>query len=217
MRKSIRVGEMEETTKVLPLGEARSVRVETRMSAGELRLGGGAPGLLDARFRTNVESWRPEVNYSLEGSRGLLRIEQPRRRGVSWGRAENKWDIRLTDQVPLEIEARFGAGQADLSLGELDLQGLNIDMGVGDLTLDLAGYSGGGFSGRVKGGIGHGALYLPRDVGVRVTVEGGLGSIDAVGFLVDHRVYTNEAYERSGTKIELRVEAGIGSLELRLR
>jgi hypothetical protein len=212
-----RVGEMEETSKSIPLDDAQSLQVDVRMNAGELRLEGGAPGILEARFRTNVEVWKPEVTYRLEGTRGVLLIEQPRRQGISWGRAENKWDVRLNDRVPVDLTAKFGAGEARVNLSALTLDGLSLKMGVGDLTLDLGSYAQKGFSGHLKGGVGHATIYLPEGMGVRVSVHGGLGSIDAVGFQVDHRVYTNEAYAKGGPSIDLDVEAGIGSLDLRLR
>jgi len=212
-----RVGEMEEVEKSVPLDSAQSVDVNLQISAGELHLEGGAAGLMEGRFRTNVERWKPDINYSLFGSRGTLTIEQPRNEGIHWGRAENIWDVRLSDKVPVNINAKFGAGEARLVLGTLNIQDLEVKMGVGDLTLDLAGYTQKGFSGRLKGGIGHATLYLPEKAGVRVSVDGGLGSIDAQGFMVDHHVYTNDAFGKSGVTIDLKVEAGIGSLDLRLR
>jgi len=212
-----RVGEMHEVNKSIPLDGAQSIEADLRMNAGELRLRGGAPGIMEGRFETNVERWKPEVQYSLEGGRGRLSVEQPRRNELSWGRARNIWDVRLNDDLPLDLRARFGAGEARLELGTLNIRDLNLRMGVGDLTLDLAGYDQESFRGRLKGGIGHASIYLPRDVGVRVTVHGGLGSIDAVGFNVDGRVYTNDAYDKSRTTIKLDIDAGIGSLDLRLR
>lgn len=212
-----RVGDMHELNKSIPLDGAQSLDVDLRMSAGELQMGGGAAGLLEGRFRTNIEQWKPEVRYALDGVRGMLNIEQSRHNGLSWGRAENSWDVRLNDRIPVDLQAKFGAGEARLNLGTLNIHNLNLKMGVGDLTLDLSGYNQKGFSGRIKGGIGHAALFLPQNIGVRVTVHGGLGSIDASGFNVDHRVYTNDAYGKSEATIDLDIEAGIGSLDLRLR
>jgi hypothetical protein len=212
-----KIGEMKEVNKSIPLDSAQSVDVNLRINAGELRLEGGAAELMEGRFRTNVERWKPDISYSLFASRGTLTIEQPRHEGIHWGRAENRWDVRLSDKVPVNINAKFGAGEARLTLGTLDIQGLEIKMGVGDLTLDLAGYNRKGFSGHLKGGIGHATLVLPENAGVRVSVDGGLGSINASGFRVDHHVYTNDAYGKAAVNIDLSVEAGIGSLDLRLR
>lgn len=212
-----RIGKMEEVDKSVPLDSAQSVDLNLRMSAGELRLEGGASGLMEGRFRTNVQRWQPRVEYRLNGTTGILNIEQPRRPGIHLGRTENSWDVRLNNNVPIDLAARFGAGEAKIVLGTMNIRALEIKMGVGDLTLDLAGYSQKGFSGRLKGGIGHATLYLPEKVGVRVSVDGGLGSIDAQGFTVDHHVYTNDAYGKSDVTIDLKVEAGIGSLDLRLR
>jgi hypothetical protein len=212
-----RIGEMEEISKSVPLDSAQSVDVNLRMSAGELRLEGGASALMEGRFRTNVERWQPVVDYRLNGTSGSLSIEQPRHERIHWGRAENRWEIRFNDKVAVDLSAKFGAGEAKIVLGTMNIKGLEIRMGVGDLTLDLAGYKQKSFNGWVKGGVGHASLYLPENVGVRVSVDGGLGSINASGFRVDHHVYTNDAYGKSDVTIDLKVEAGIGSLDLRLR
>ncbi|MCJ7610928.1 MAG: toast rack family protein, partial [Candidatus Aminicenantes bacterium] len=79
----VKVGERHEINKSIPLDNAQSLEVDLRMSAGELQLGGGAAGLMDGRFQTNIERWKPEIQYNLDGSRGRLTIEQRRNAGFS--------------------------------------------------------------------------------------------------------------------------------------
>lgn len=69
---------------------------------------------------------------------------------------------------------------------------------------------------KVDGGIGSGKLYLPSEVGVRVRVDGGLGSVNAHGLTKQGGYYVNDAYGRSAVAIEVEVDAGIGSLDLRV-
>ena len=39
-----------------------------------------------------------------------------------------EWDLRLSDRVPLDIHVNFGAGQAQLDLGSLDLRGVEVSL-----------------------------------------------------------------------------------------
>ncbi|MGH9677802.1 MAG: hypothetical protein ACRD36_11930, partial [Candidatus Acidiferrum sp.] len=53
-------------------------------------------------------------------------------------------------------------------------------------------------------------------VGVRVTVQGGLGSVNAPDFKRDGDDYVNDAYGKSGVTVEVHVTGGIGEVYLEL-
>jgi hypothetical protein len=50
-----------------------------------------------------------------------------------------EWDLRLNDDVPMELHVDVGAGRADLKLGSLSLTRLDVAGGAGALTVDLTG------------------------------------------------------------------------------
>jgi hypothetical protein len=204
-------------TETVELGEAESVDVELDMGAGELHLEGGAAALMEGTFRYRFERRIPEVEYSTFAKRGKLSIHERRRRGINLGGGRTKWDIRLNNRVPMDIKVDLGAGESRLDLRDFQIKRLDIDMGVGALTLDLSGERGSDLDVKIDGGIGSATIYLPADVGIRAEIEGGLGSIHAPNFHKSHDIYTNETYGKSAVTIELRVDAGIGSIDLELR
>ena len=133
-----RTGPEQHETQSVDLDKAEMVRVEIKLGAGELEVDGGASKLMDADFTYNVPSWKPAVKYTSSGFRGTLRIEQP---GNSHGGSHVKydWNVRLNDKVPMDISAEFGAGKARMNLGSLDLRSVHVEMGVGEVQLDLRG------------------------------------------------------------------------------
>ena len=204
-------------TRTVTAGGAKSVEVDLRMGAGELRLAGAAQeALLEASFRFNRERLRPDVDYRISGETGVLRVGARRHSGVHFGNVRNAWDLRLGKSLPVELTLDLGAGESRVDLRGLDLTGVDIDMGVGELTLDLSGPHSRSFRVRVDGGIGSATVYLPADVGVRATAHGGLGSIRFRGLRKEGRLYTNEAYGKSPVTIDLDVSGGIGSIDLRV-
>lgn len=204
-------------TKTVAAGGAKAVEVELRMGAGELRLTGAAQeALLEATFRFNRERLRPEVDYRLSGDTGVLRVGARRHSGINLGRVRNDWDLRLGKSLPVDLSLNLGAGESRLDLRGLDLSGVDIDMGVGEMTMDLSGPHTRSFRVNVNGGIGSATVYLPADVGVRARVHGGLGSIRARGLMKDGKLYTNDAYGKSPVTIDLEIDGGIGSIELRV-
>ncbi len=210
------VGELETETKSVELGNAKAVRVEIHMGAGELRVGGGAAKLLDADFAYNVARWRPEVKYTVTGEQGRLEIRQPAGSGGPMGKARYEWDLRFTDSVPLELSVELGAGRADLALGSLSLGNLDLRMGAGETVVDLTGSWKNDVAARIQGGVGKATIRLPQDVGVRVHARGGIGAINAHGFKRDEGAYVNDAYGKSDVTVRVDVQGGVGEINLEL-
>ena len=57
-------------------------------------------------------------------------------------------------------------------------------------------------------------LILPRDAGVRVEADSGLGGVNAEGLSRVGDVYANDAYGRTDVTLEIRAEVGVGGVEL---
>ena len=132
------------------------------------------------------------------------------------GSSKNEWDVRLNGGIPIKLEVDLGAGESRLDLSDIDLRSLTIDMGVGEMKLDLRGRCEQNLDVSIDGGIGSGTLYLPGDAGVRVRVDGGIGSVHAPGFNKSGHVYTNDSYGKAPITIDIDIDAGIGSIDLRL-
>ena len=211
------VGSMKTESKSIPLGEADSVRVRISIGAGELTIEGGAKELMEGEFATNVRHWMPEVDYRVSGSRGDLRIRQRRHSGIPLGHAENRWDVRLNNDVPIDLDINMGAGENRVDFRQVDARSLDIDMGVGELSLDLSAERTRDLDINIDGGIGEATIYLPSETGVRVKVDGGIGEVNASGLAKSGGVYTNEAYAKPGPRLNISIDAGIGSVNLRVR
>jgi len=208
-----RVGETHTISKSVPLGQAKSVGVDIKMGAGELKVSGSATDLMNADFTYNVDSWKPEVRYDASGDQGHLTVEQPESHGHR-GHTRNEWDIRLNDHVATELNANLGAGKANLNLVGLKLSRFEFNLGAGETDVNLDGHWSQNLTGSVQGGVGKATLHLPRDVGVRVTAQGGLGAINANGFTKNGDVYTNDAYGKSPVSLDISVQGGVGEIDL---
>ena len=213
----VAAGDLTEDTHTVQLGEAKSVKLSLNMAAGELELRGGAKDLMEGYFLYNIKRWKPEVNYYVSESRGRLRVRQGKTRGIPVGSTKNRWDINLTNDVPIDLNIDLGAGQGTIDLRGIILESLDIDMGVGDLDVDLSGERKESFRVKINGGIGSATVYLPEDIGVRVEVDKGIGSVHARGLHKSGNEFTNDAYGKTDVTIQVEIEAGIGSIDLRLK
>jgi hypothetical protein len=206
-------GPLTTDSRSIDLDKSEKVRVDLRMGAGELRIRGGAQKLVEANFSYNVPNWKPEVRYETSSFGGRLIIQQPEGKG-HFGNTKNIWELRFNDGVPLDMSMNLGAGQARLDLGSLTLRNVNIEMGVGQLDLDLRGTPKKDYDVRVHGGVGQANIRLPRDVGVVADAQGGIGGISARGLEKRDGRYFNEAYGKSKVTVRLNVQGGVGQIDL---
>lgn len=210
-------GELLEDTRTVELGGAEFADVKLDIGVGELRVHGGARNLMEGYFRYNIDHWKPEIDYRISGSRGILTVKQGKSHRMTTGRKKNKWEVGLNDDIPINLTIDHGVGQGRIDLTRVTLKSVDIDMGVGDLTVDFSGDKTQSLDVVVDCGIGSTTLYLPQQIGVRARIDRGIGSIDARGFNKRGGVYTNDAYGRSDVTIDIDIDAGIGSVELRLK
>lgn len=203
-----------DTSSVERDNNAKLVRVNLNMGAGTLRVEGGANKLAEANFTYN-SPWKPELRYSSSAGYGNLTIGEPEREhGVRTGKQENEWDVHMNRDVPLEIAAHLGAGQANLNLGGLTLRNVEVEMGAGQLDLDLRGKPETSYDVRVRGGVGEATVRVPSSVGVEASVHGGIGEIEASGLHGDKHRYYNDAYGTSKVSVRVDIEGGVGSIKL---
>lgn len=201
--------------KALERQGAQSLRADLEMPAGELRLSGGSSRLLDADFRYAENQGTPRVDYSVANGAGDLRIRQEGR-NVRWGPTENDWDLRLSNELPLDLRLQMGAGYGELRLRDIPLTRLSVNMGAGKLRVDLTGERKSDVQAAIHGGVGQAVIRLPKNVGVLVHASGGIGSIEAGGLKRENGAYVNDAYGKSPATIKLTVEGGIGQISLEL-
>lgn len=194
--------------------KAEMVNVRLQMGAGKLRIDTGTDKLVAADFTYNVPAWKPEVRYTKNADRGTLTIEQPPTEGIHMAGTEYEWDLRMNREVPLDLDVKFGAGEAHLDVGGLTLRSVSVDMGVGQLDLDLRGNPKKSYDVQVHGGVGEAVVHLPSDVGVEAEAQGGLGSIEASGFQHEGNRYYNRAWEDAKVRIHLDIHGGVGSIRL---
>jgi N-terminal domain of toast_rack, DUF2154 len=208
-------GPLRTESKSIDLGSAEMVRLEVHMSAGQLKMSGGAPKLLQADFRYSESMGKPEVRYDATGFRGRLNVESPSHHRGSIGNVTNDWELRLNDDVPLDVVVHLGAGENRLDLSSLNLRSVEVHMGAGQLNMDLTGDYRKDFTVSVHGGVGEANIRLPKHVGVTAEARGGIGSISTSGLTKRDGRYVNKAYGESKTTIRMDVHGGIGQINLR--
>jgi len=203
----------EHETQTVDRQGAKAARVVVHMPSGLLSIQGGATQLMDADFSQGAAWAAPNVDYHVENGVGTLTVDQ-QSASQFIGHSDNTWRLRLTNEVPLELEIDVGAGQSDLNLSKIDLTRLQLNVGAGRANVDLSGERSKDLQAQIHGGVGEAVVRLPKNIGVVATAHGGLGSIDVHGLKEEDGQYVNAAYGKSPNTLHLTVEGGIGHIRL---
>lgn len=232
----IAVGETQTKEESVARQDASRVEINLSMGAGRLEIASGSQELMEGTFTYNVDEWEPVVAYEVNDGVGELTVTQPEVEeiGIPDDDIDYQWDLRFNEEAPLEMEVDLGAGQSDLDLAGLDLRSLRMNTGAGDVEVSLGGSletfhmeTGAGESNvnlandwegdldaQIQGGVGSITVQLPSDVGVRVTVQQGIGTVNAGGLSQNGDTYTNGAFGESDVTLDITVEGGIGEINL---
>lgn len=134
---------------------------------------------------------------------------------ISDGAADVELDFSEANQVEMrELRYETGASNVELrSLANANFDRMVFRSGAGNYTLDFSGELQRDARVQVESGISQVTLIVPEGVQVRVTFNGGLTNIDALGgWQVDGNSYLLEG---SGPALEIEVDMGAGNLQLR--
>lgn len=126
-----------------------------------------------------------------------------------------RWDA--PNAVPMDrLLLRAGAANVEVrGIGYARPRDVRVEGGIGNLTLDFTGPWADSARVKVTAGVESLTLRFPKDVGVRVVVEGGLSNIKATGdWRLSEGAYLNEAYGQAGATLEVTIIAGVGGVTL---
>lgn len=199
----------------IPRGGAVQASVEIQHGAGRLLVGAlsGGDALLEGSFTGGVaHSVQPGAQL-----RAKLNPNPDFRVDFPWNWPEGlRWDVRLTRDIPLDLIFRTGAGESEIDLTDLDVKSVRLETGASSSRLSLparAGYT----RAEVKGGLASINLIVPPGVAARIQLQTGLtgNNIDTNRFPLNGGVYQSPDYESAANKVEIFVEGGMGSIDVR--
>jgi len=208
---NVATGPSQHDKKVLELDKSEITRVDLKMDAGELRVAGGSPKLLEADFDFNVPGWNPKVDYHSTGGRSDIEISQG---SGAVPNGKNDWNLKFNDSVQTDFVLRMGAGEAHLNLGSMNLRSVSVELGAGEVELDLRGAPKRSYDVKVHGGVGQATVRLPSNVGVSATAAGGLGDINVRGLEQRNGRWINPRHENDPVTIRVDVQGGVGQIDL---
>ena len=185
-----------------PLAGTKEFKIELKYDVGQLEITKGAgENLFPFDLQYDRRRYNPAFHFD-DGEHASMRLDVNGHSGGGGGR-DNDLSVKLSDQVPLELDITTGVSESQLEMSSLQvrrmhlrggvgktevsfdkpsaesLQSLDVESGVGELLIHGLGNS---HVQRVdlKGGVGHTELDFTGDLGTTrsdATIKVGIGAI----------------------------------------
>lgn len=128
--------------------------------------------------------------------------------------SKRNYEIFLPKGGSWTVEVDAGVLNGDLDLSKVSVKELDIDAGVLDIEIAIGNKSEGDYS--ISAGVGDIFLSLPKSIGIKIDVDGGLKSVevDLDDFDKDGSDYISKNYDDSKYQINLSVDLGVGNIEI---
>lgn len=207
-------GELKTDQIEYPLKDVRSASVSIGFSTGtnDLRALTNSTRLLEGTIR---HYGNLTFDASDSGSQANIRLNHGDLSiSVPFGGSEERWDVGLNSGVAYDLDLDMGVGQSTLDLSKLTVTGARLNAGVGtaDLTLPAKGR----FTMNIDGGVGTIRIRVPSKIALHVEVDSGIGSFNAGGRLrsIGQDTYETDGFASADNAITLRVKVGVGTISV---
>jgi hypothetical protein len=183
----------------------KSIHIGKNRSGGELdlQLARNVPMDLDLEFGA--------VRADLDlGGLSLSRLE------LSTGASESNVDVSEPNDLDMR-SASFEVGAADFTarhLGNLNARHIDVSAGVGEVTLWFNGGWQQDASVSINMGLGSLELRFPEGLGVRLTKDSFLASLDSEGLVKRGDAYYSLDWDRADRKVTIDLDAAFGSINV---
>jgi hypothetical protein len=217
-----------------PLDGTESAEIQLEIAVGQIIVGAASDSndLFDADL-----TYIGEIEYNVSGSRDKV-ISLTQRGDVSspqWvvfgvnldffnRSGDVTWRIGLSREVPLRLDISGGVGSLDLDLTALQIDELDMAVGVGGSHIRLPEPAE-NYQVTISGGVGSTEITLPRDVAVRIEASVGVGEVNMPDYLNrvsgerdfvgSDGVWETDGFDQADARIVIRYEGGVGRFTVR--
>jgi hypothetical protein len=205
---------------VEPMRDANRGRIELDFAVGTLEVGALAdsPNFVEGEIEYSRYSQSVQKVYSVRDGQATLSLEARSRSMPFWlpGDVGERWELRFTPDIPLELEVDAGAATAELDLTDLWVTQVDFEGGVGRTTIAFPAAVA-STEGSISGGVGEITLQIPEHVGARIRVDRALTAVrvENARFVRSGDEYVSTNYTTAENKLEMTVESAIGAIIIR--
>jgi hypothetical protein len=199
------------------LTDIDEAEVSLRFAGGTLIVGpGDSMNLIEADMDYRADTSKPRLIYTEEEGLGtaILRRTGSTHAGPGMG---NRWDVRLTDQIPLALRLVAEGSKCNIDLNRIQVTDVEISAGASKVDVRF-GRGDLNTSVRVDAGVSELRLEIPRQYGIRLLLGCGLCLKDLPDGMSKKEggggAYYSRDYDAAPYRMDLEVDASVSRVSI---
>lgn len=195
----------------IDLQGAAEGEIDIDHGAGQIVVTGGAP---EGKFMEATAGTAMDYKSRLSGSTLKVDVNAGPSGLPFLGPDGGAWQFRLTERVPLSLEVNAGAASMDFDLTALQVKFFKLATGASSTQLKLPAQAGQTVV-EIEGGAASYHITVPQGVAARVSMEGGLSSLDIDEDRFPRQAggyYQSPDYGSAANRADIRIEGGASSI-----
>jgi len=196
-------------------------KITLRLGVGTLEVQALAdsPNFVEGRIEYGQYSLQAERSFRVRDGQAQFSLLGRSEPNMIWAPGNNvgeRWNLKFTPRIPLEMDITAGVGSADIDLRELKVVRLDVKGGVGQ-TKVLFPTGAGLTRATVSSGVGEVIVEVPQDVGAKIKVSKALTGVNVSSsrFVRSGDEYVTANYATAENKLDLEIKSGIGAITIR--
>lgn len=208
----------------IPRSDATSATVSIKFGDGDLQLGkmmDEEPLLVGGTLEYHEQVGAPNISVSNAGRDIAAFVDIEERHENSFlSDSKVDWDVLLNPTVSYDLRLTTGASEANLDFSELKITSLDLTMGENSTEITFP-EGAGTTTARISGGASNLEINIPESVEARIQVSSGLSNVDVEDRFKqegnDGNVYISQGYATATNKLDLSLQLGASSVDIKSR
>lgn len=122
--------------RVIPLGEADSLKMTIKFGAGKLDLISGQEVVFKGNFQYDKSILKPNIQYEILGETGILTLSQSIKKDLDLPFPyKNIWNLKLPPGIPLQLYINTATYSGDIDLTNLQIENLYLNSGASQTNI----------------------------------------------------------------------------------
>ena len=213
---SVLSGETASSYKV-PMDRLQSADVEIDFTAGSLIVNSLPRSSSDfVEVISGAENSERTIRASFLNQDGIGRLNLTTERVNRQFWNETLWDIALSRDLPLTLDVEANICNIDIDLGELKINGLEMDIDASNCQVIMPA-STGAIRAHIKADIANLEIIIPDSSSARIKINSDLASVhvDSSRFQYKNGYYISDDFDAAASQIELEINCNIGRVEVK--
>ena len=202
-----------------PIDDMERAQIEVDFAAGNITIGSlppDSPNFVEATSEARDRDGNMNVDFHRQDSEGRLYLstEQVNRR--FWDEVGVRWEVRLTRSIPLTINIKSAASNMELSLSQLKVTELRLDVDAGNCKVTVPS-SAGTTNMKIEADVANIELTIPDGVAAKIRADTDLSAfdVDESRFPKQGDYYISDHFDTAQNRIYLEIDCDVGRVQVK--